>query len=199
MDRWHKNSHTKNPDTIEHLIQTTRGHGLKPGNSRYLSPCDICDRNIDAIPRKHKSPDAGLCSAPPGTLPGQEWMIDGGDATVRSKWGNHRYFLVCICAVSGYPVVVYMKDQSARSFVTAIKCVDRLVRVRLNGRKITNLYGDFFSSHLDQSVFGAVRAEMGIEFEAASPHVHWLTGYAEGFIQILKIASTTCQSHWRIY
>ena len=80
-------------------------------------------------------------------------MIDGGDATVRSKWGKHRHFLVCICAVSSYPVVVYMKDQSARSFVTAIQYLDRLVRVRLNGRKITNLDGDFFSSHLDQSVY----------------------------------------------
>ena len=116
-------------------------------------------------------------------------MIDGGDATVRSKWGNHRYFLVCICAVSGYVVIVYMKDQSARSFVTAIRYIDRLVRVRLNGRSITNLYGDFFSSHLDQSVFGAVRAEMGIEFQAAPPHMHWLNGYAEGFIRTIKIAT----------
>ena len=82
-----------------------------------------------------------------------------------------------------------MKDQSARSFVTAIQYLDRLVRVRLNGRKITNLYGDFFSSHLDQSVFGVVRAEMGIEFQAAPPHMHWLNGYAEGFIRILKIAT----------
>ena len=189
MDNWHQISHIKNPYTIEHLIQTTRGHGLKPGDSRYLSPCDICDRNIDSIPRTHKSPHEGLRSAPPGTLPGEKWLIDGGDATVRSKWGKHRYFLVCICAVSSYPVVVYMKDQSARSFVTAIQYLDRLVRVRLNGRKITNLYGDFFSSHLDQSVFGVVRAEMGIEFQAAPPHMHWLNGYAEGFIRILKIAT----------
>ena len=91
--------------------------------------------------------------------------------------------------MSSYPVVVYMKDQSARSFVTAIQYLDRFVRVRLNGRKITNLYGDFFSSHLDQSVFGVVRAEMGIEFQAAPPHMHWLNGYAEGFIRILKIAT----------
>ena len=82
-----------------------------------------------------------------------------------------------------------MKDQSARSFVTAIQYIDRLVRVRLNCRKITNPYDDFFSSHLDQSVFGVVRAEMGIEFQAALPHMHWLNGYAEGFTGILKIAT----------
>ena len=64
-------------------------------------------------------------------------MIDGGNATVRSKWGDHRHFLACICAASGYLAVVYMKDQSARSFVTAIKYLDRLVSVRLNGLKIT--------------------------------------------------------------
>ena len=129
----------------------------RDGDSRYLSPCDICDRNIDAIPRTHKSPHEGLRSAPPGTLPGEKCMIDGGDATVRSKWVEHRYFLVCICAVGSYPVAVYMKDQSARSFVTAIQHLDRLVRVRLIGRKITTLYDDFFSSHLDQSVFGVVQ------------------------------------------
>ena len=50
-----------------------------------------------------------------------------------------------------------------------------------------NFYGDFVSSRLDQSVFGVVRAEMGIEFEAAPPHMHWLNGYAKGFI--LKIAT----------
>ena len=124
-----------------------------------------------------------------GTLPGEKWVIDGGDATVRSKWGKHRYFLVRVCAVSSYPIVVYTKDQSARSFVTAIQYLARLVRVRLNGRKIINLYGDFFSSNLDQSVFGVVRAEMGIEFQAAPPHMHWLNGYVEGFIRILKIAT----------
>ena len=37
MDNWHQISHIKNPCTIEHLIQTTRGHGLKPGDSRYTS------------------------------------------------------------------------------------------------------------------------------------------------------------------
>ena len=106
-------------------------------------------------------------------------MIDGGDAAVRAKWGGYRYFLVCVDAVSGYVVVVYMKDQSARSYVCALT-VDQS----------KNLYGDFFSSHLDQNIFGAVRAEMGIEFEAAPPHMHWLNGYAEGSIRIiLKIAT----------
>ena len=54
MDAWHRITHIMNPVTIEHLIQTTRGHGLKPDDSRYLSPCEICDRNIDSIKRKHK-------------------------------------------------------------------------------------------------------------------------------------------------
>ena len=30
---------------------------------------------------------------------------------------------------------------------------------------------------------------MGIEFQAAPPHIHWLNGYAEGFTRILKIAT----------
>ena len=34
-----------------------------------------------------------------------------------------------------------------------------------------------------------MRTEMGIEFQAAPPHMHWLNGYAEGFIRILKIAT----------
>ena len=62
-------------------------------------------------------------------------MIDGGDAAVRAKWGGYRYFLVCVDAVSGYVVVVYMKDQSARSYVCALT-VDQS----------KNLYGHFFSS-----------------------------------------------------
>ena len=29
--------------------------------------------------------------------PGHEWLIDGGDAMVHSKWGSYRYFLLFMC------------------------------------------------------------------------------------------------------
>ena len=187
MDAWHAVTHVKNPQTIEHLIQASRGHGLQPGDSRYLSDCELCDHNIDATPRKHVSPTDGLRSAPPDVKPGQKWMLDGGDATVRSKWGGHRYFLVFIDVASAYVVIYYMRDNSARSFVAALKYLDRLVRTMLHGAKIESLYGDFFSTHLDQHVLGALRADMGWSFEVTPPYCHWLNPYCENFIRVLKV------------
>ena len=88
-------------------------------------------------------------------------MLDGGDATVRSKWGGHRYFLVSIDVASAYFVIYYMRGNSTRSFVAALKYLGRLVRTMLHGTKIESLYGDFFDTHLDQHVLGALRADMG--------------------------------------
>ena len=155
--------------------------------TRYLSDCELCDHNIDATPRKHVSPTDGLRSAPPDVKPGQKWMLDGGDATVRSKWGGHRYFLVFIDVASAYVVIYYMRDNSARSFVAALKYLDRLVRTMLHGAKIESLYGDFFSTHLDQHVLGALRADMGWAFEVTPPYCHWLNLYCENFIRVLKV------------
>ena len=79
-------------------------------------------------------------------------MLDGGDATVRSFWGGFRYFLVFIDAKTQYAVIYYLRDNSAKSFVTATKYLDRLVRVR-KGYGIGSFYGDYFSTHLDQKCF----------------------------------------------
>ena len=179
MGTWHAVTHVKNPHTIEHLIQAFRGHGLQPDDSRYLSDCELCEHNADAPPRKHFSPTDGLRSVPPDVKPGQKWMLDGDDATVRSKWGGHRYFLVFIDVSSAYVVIYYMRDNSARSFVAALEYLDRLVRTILRGAKIESLYGDFFSTHLDQHVPGALRADMGWSFEETPPYCHWLNPYCK--------------------
>ena len=82
----------------------------------------------------------------------------------------------------------YLKDNSARSYVAALKYADRLVRLR-KGYGEKTLYGDFFSTHLDQNVLGALRADLGIEFEVTPPYMHWLNGYAEAYMRVMKIAT----------
>ena len=82
----------------------------------------------------------------------------------------------------------YYKDNSARAYVSALKYVDRLVRLR-KGYGVKTLYGDFFSTHLDQNVLGALRADLGIEFEVTPPYMHWLNGYAEVYMRVMKIAT----------
>ena len=52
-----------------------------------------------------------------------ETMLDGGDATVRSRWSGHRYFLMFIDVVSLHNAIYYMRDNSARSFVSALKSI----------------------------------------------------------------------------
>ena len=83
---------------------------------------------------------------PPGTKPGHEWFIGGGDATTISKWGGYRYFLVMVDAVTCYTDGYYMRDNSARSFVNALKYLHRLTSVMINGTQMKYLYGDFFST-----------------------------------------------------
>ena len=104
--------------------------------------------------RKHTSVEQGKARAPDNLRPGEKWMVDGGDATVRSKWGSYRYFLLFTCAKTSYNIIYYLKDNSARSYVAALKYVDRLVRLR-KGYGVKTLYGDFFSTPLDQNVLGA--------------------------------------------
>ena len=113
-------------------------------------------------------------------------MIDGGDATVLSKWGGCRYFLVMIDAKTAYTVIYYMRDNSARSFVNALLYLERLVKVMCNGTEIKSIYGDFFSTHLDRNVFGALRADKGWEIEVTPPYCHWLNPYCEGSMRLLK-------------
>ena len=188
MQLFHDKTHIKDADKIEKMIVVNRNTGLRPGDSRYPVNCDNCYRVVDTVPRRHVSPEQGQARAPADLRPGQKWMIDGGDATVRSKWGSFRDFLLFICAKTSYIDIYYLKDNSARSYVAALKYVERLVRVR-KGYGIKTLYGDFFSTHLDQNVLGALRADLGIEFEATPPYMHWLNGYAEVHMRVMKIGT----------
>ena len=185
---FHDKTHIKDADKIEKMIVTNRGTGLRPGDSRYPYKCDKCYRVVDTVQRKHTSVEQGKARAPDNLRPGEKWMVDGGDATVRSKWGSYRYFLLFTCAKTSYIIIYYLKDNSARAYVSALKYVDRLVRLR-KGYGVKTLYGDFFSTHLDQNVLGALRADLGIEFEVTPPYMHWLNGYAEVYMRVMKIAT----------
>ena len=57
------------------------------------------------------------------------------------------------------------------------------------GYGVKTLYGDFFSTHLDQNALGALRSDLGIEFEVTPPYMHWLNGYAEVYMRVMKIAT----------
>ena len=70
------------------MIVTNRGTGLRPGDSRYPYKCDKCYRVVDKVQRKHTSVEQGKARAPGNLRPSKKWMVDGGDATVRSKWGE---------------------------------------------------------------------------------------------------------------
>ena len=103
------------------MIVTNRDTGLRPGDSRYPYSCDKCYRVVDTVQRKHSSVEQGKARAPVDLRPGEKWMVDGGDATMRIKWGSYRYFLLFICVKSSYIIIYYLKDNSARAYVSALK------------------------------------------------------------------------------
>ena len=78
-----------------------------------------------------------------------------------------------------------MRDNSAKSFVAAVLYVRRLIKVQL-GVDLLGLYGDYFSTHRDKQTFGALREELGIEFEVTPGYCHWLNPYCEGSMRLLK-------------
>ena len=131
-------------------IVANRDTGLRPGDSRYPIKCDDWYRAVGTAQRKHTSDEQGKACAPGDLRPGEKWMIGGGDATVRSKWGSYRYFLVFICAKTSHIIIYYLKDNSARAYVAALKYVDRIVRVR-KGYGVKALYGDLYSAVYDCS------------------------------------------------
>ena len=81
------------------MIVTNRDTGLRPGDSRYPYSFDKCYRVVDTVQRKHSSVEQGKARAPVDLRPGEKWMVDGGDATVRSKWGAIATFF-CLFAPS---------------------------------------------------------------------------------------------------
>ena len=178
----------KDAGKIEKMIVTNRETGQRPGDSRYPFKCDKCYRVVGTVQRKHTSVEQGKARAPDNLCPGEKWLVDGGGATVRSKWRSYRYFLLFVSAKSSYTIIYNLKDNSARSCVAALKYVDRLMRLR-KGDGVKTLYGDFFSTHLDQNVLGALRPDLGIEFEVTPPYMHWLNGYAEFYMRVMKIAT----------
>ena len=124
---FHRTHHCSN-DAMERMALTGDNPPIKPGDSRYVLPCADCMQKRDSIIRHHFTPGASSKRLPDGLLPGQRFMIDGGDATVRAAFGHHRYFLVFICCKSAKKIIYYMRDNSARSFVAAVLYVRRLVR-----------------------------------------------------------------------
>ena len=122
--------------------------------------------------------------------PGHEWLIDGGDAMIYSKWGGYRDFLLFICAKTNYTSIYYLKDESTRSFVAILKYADRLVRVR-KGYGVSTMYGDFLAAHLDTNVLDATQADLCIKLTATPPHLHCLNGYAKVYMRVLKVGTYT--------
>ena len=76
------------------MIVTNRETGLRPGDSQYPYKYEKCYRVVGTVQRKHTFVEQGKARAPDNLRPGDKWMADGGDATVRSKWGSCRYFLL---------------------------------------------------------------------------------------------------------
>ena len=128
-DPWR--SRTSAPRRTESMIKMygNCGIGMKQGDSRYMTMCDDCLQKTDTIARVHVSRGISSERLPPNLRPGQRLMVDGGDATVRSKFGLHRYFLVFICCKSAKKIIYYMRDNSAKSFVAAALYVRRLIKI----------------------------------------------------------------------
>ena len=181
--RLHNTYHVSN-DVLEKVILTVKGHGCQPGDTRYLPPCSQCQASTDHTIRHHHTPGVSV-ERLKDIKPGQRWMIDGGHATVRSRWGSHMYFMVAVDCKTGYVVVYYLVDNSAKSFTQFVRYLINLTRLRCNCEP-TELYGDYFSTHLSMTVT-QLRAQTGITFTSAPPHMHHLNPYAEGLMRILKI------------
>ena len=173
-----------NNEILEKVILLVKGHGCKPGDTRYLGPCAWCQSSTDATPRHHATPGTSR-ERLVDVVPGQKWMIDGGDATTRSRWGSFRYFMVAVDCKSGYLVVYPMVDNSARSFMSFVTYLRNITKLRC-GIYPSHLYGDYFSTHLSHLV-AQMRISLGIQLEAIPPYMHHLNPYAEGLMRILKI------------
>ena len=139
-----------NNEILEKVILIVKGHGCKPGDTRYLPPCRYCQESTDSTPRHHATPGTSR-ERLVDTVPGQKYMIDGGDATTRARWGGYRYFMVAVCAKSGYLVVYYMVDNSANSFMMFVKYLMNITKLRC-GIYPSHIYGDYFSTHLSHLV-----------------------------------------------
>ena len=129
MQLFHEKTHSKNAGKIEKMIVTNRDTGLRPGDSRYPIKCDNGYRAVGIVQRKHASVEQGKARAPDDLRPGEKWMIDGGDATSRNKWGSCRYFLLFICAKTPYIIIYYLK----RPRVCRCAKIRRLYRARAQG------------------------------------------------------------------
>ena len=87
--------------------------------------------------------------------------------------------------MSGYLVVFYLVDFTAKSFMQFVKYLMNIPKLRC-GIYPSHLYGDYFSTHLSHLV-AQMRISFGIQLEVMPPYMHHLNPYAEGLMRILKI------------
>ena len=84
--------------------------------------------------------------------------------------------MVAVDCKTGYLVVYYLVDNSAKSFLMFVRYLMSITKLRC-GIYPSALYGDYFSTHLSQLV-SQMRVAFSIQLEAIPPYMHHLNPYA---------------------
>ena len=165
-------------DRLEKII-TTGITMCKPGDSRYLPPCNHClTGGFDHVRRHHKSPSATREEMLRKYLPGEYYIFDVCEMPVYSVHGKFRYVFGATCPVSNYMVSYYSSDLTTATYIDFLKYLDDTSKQRC-GRRVQTIYHDDFSTFHEYFDVTQAKSELGINSVTTPPYMHWLNGVAE--------------------
>ena len=185
----HAKSGYLRPRQFEAWIRDTRGHGLKPGDSKYL-PGTSHKHNAEAFhaARAGKRGDACRRGIPDPRLlykHMESWSYDLLTYDKESYYKHYRYAMNFVELHTGYAVTYYLNKKS--DAIRGLEYLRRYTR-KFFQTKIKHLWSDnakeFTSDEVDQWM-----AKNYINFETSSPYLHFQNGRVENFNK--RVAAVT--------
>ena len=165
-------------DRLEKII-ACGGTNCKPGDSRYLPPCQTCmTGGFDHVRRHHKTPSTTREEMLRKYLPGEYWIFDVCEMPVYSVHGQFRYVFGATCPVSNFMVSYYASDLSTSTYVDFLKYLNDVSCQRC-GRRVVTVYHDDFSTFHEHFDVAQAKSELNISSVTTPPYMHWLNTVAE--------------------
>jgi len=182
VNRYHQITH-RSKELIENDIIANPGlFGMVPGDSRFMSPCRVCELNKPKQGVRHHAPhfhENELKHAP-----GEAWMIDIWYAPVKSLHGQYVYFLICCDIYTDYAVVVNLRSLDTNTFIAGLSSLRDRIKEEFD-INIRLIVCDHFSSFKERSKLKLFKHKWNCKFELLSPYVHQ-PNRAENAIKILR-------------
>ena len=183
VDLYHRSTH-RSASQIEADIYAgcIGSRKLLPGDSRFMSPCEVCDLNRPKLPVRHHNPD--WHSNELNYEPGEAFQLDVLYSTVLSRFGKFKYHLVCVCIISGFVFERPLPSLDTDDFIIAMNSIKTQLKLEFN-ITLKMLIPDSASTFKEEHRLTRWKIENNCQMSTFAPHLHEYNK-AENYIKLLR-------------